>query len=210
MINKWGNRLVNGSFSLYFNGEQTREGIVGNIYALINKKFSFRVFPKGMEAIKANVKDYSNETEVRDYLVKLLSGEAGDRSGKIYGLGHAVYTISDPRAVLLKQFAEEAAEKNGRLEEFKLLESVERLGIPLIMEQKKLQIPMCANVDLYSGLVYSMLGIPAELLTPLFAIARIAGWCAHRMEEALTCNRLIRPGYKSAVKPRPYVAIGDR
>ena len=156
------------------------------------------------------MKDYSNETEVRDYLVKLLSGEAGDRSGKIYGLGHAVYTISDPRAVLLKQFAEEAAEKNGRLEEFKLLESVERLGIPLIMEQKKLQIPMCANVDLYSGLVYSMLGIPAELLTPLFAIARIAGWCAHRMEEALTCNRLIRPGYKSAVKPRPYVAIGDR
>ena len=162
------------------------------------------------EDIKANVKDYSDDTEVRDYLGKLLDGQAGDRSGKIYGLGHAVYTISDPRAVLLKQFAVSTAEAHGRLEEFRLLESVERLGIPLIMERKDLQIPMCANVDLYSGLVYSMLGIPAELLTPLFAIARIAGWCAHRMEEVLTCNRLIRPGYKSAVKPRPYVALEDR
>ena len=162
------------------------------------------------EDIKANVKDYSNETEVRDYLAKLLDGEAGDRSGKIYGLGHAVYTISDPRAVLLKSFAEETAAQHGRLEEFKLLESVEKQGISLITERKNLQIPMCANVDLYSGLVYSMLGIPAELLTPLFAIARIAGWCAHRMEEALTCNRLIRPGYKSAVKPRQYVDIAER
>ena len=162
------------------------------------------------EDIKANVKDYSNAGEVRAYLGKLLDGEAGDRSGKIYGLGHAVYTISDPRAVLLKQFAEETAEKNGRLEEFRLLESIEKQGIELITERKNLQIPMCANVDLYSGLVYSMLGIPAELLTPLFAIARIAGWCAHRMEETLTCNRLIRPGYKSAVKPRPYVEIGER
>ena len=162
------------------------------------------------EDIKANVKDYGNDTELRDYLAKLLAGEAGDRSGKIYGLGHAVYTISDPRAQLLKGFAAETAEKQGRLEEFRLLESVERLGIPLIMERKGLQLPMCANVDLYSGLVYSMLGIPAELLTPLFAIASIAGWCAHRMEEVLTCNRLIRPGYKSAVKPRPYVEIGDR
>ena len=162
------------------------------------------------EDIKANVKDYSNETEVRDYLVKLLSGEAGDRSGKIYGLGHAVYTISDPRAVLLKQFAEEAAEKNGRLEEFKLLESVERLGIPLIMEQKKLQIPMCANVDLYSGLVYSMLGIPAELLTPLFAIARIAGWCAHRMEEITNGVRIMRPAYRAAQIRRPYIPVEER
>ena len=162
------------------------------------------------EDIKANVKDYGNDTEVRDYLGKLLDGEAGDRSGKIYGLGHAVYTISDPRAQLLKGFAAEAAEKKGRLEEFRLLESIERLGIPLIMERKRLNVPMCANVDLFSGLVYSMLGIPAELLTPLFAIARIAGWCAHRMEEVLTCNRLIRPGYKSAVKPRPYVEIEDR
>ncbi len=162
------------------------------------------------EDIKANVKDYGNDAEVRDYLAKLLAGEAGDRSGKIYGLGHAVYTISDPRAVLLKQFAAETAEKQGRLEEFRLLESIERLGIPLIMEQKGLHIPMCANVDLYSGLVYSMLDIPVELLTPLFAIARIAGWCAHRMEEVLTCNRLIRPGYKSAVRPRPYVSIENR
>ena len=162
------------------------------------------------EDIKANVKDYGNDEEVRAYLEKLLEGRAGDRSGKIYGLGHAVYTVSDPRAVLLKQFAVDAAEKQGRLEEFRLLESVERLGIPLIMERKGLQLPMCANVDLYSGLVYSMLGIPVELLTPLFAIARIAGWCAHRMEEVLTCNRLIRPGYKSAVKPRPYVPIEER
>ncbi len=162
------------------------------------------------EDIKDNIKDYGNDEEVRAYLCKLLDGKAGDRSGKIYGLGHAVYTISDPRAVLLKQFAVSAAEKQGRLEEFRLLESVERLGIPLIMERKGLLLPMCANVDLYSGLVYSMLGIPAELLTPLFAIARIAGWCAHRMEEVLTCNRLIRPGYKSAVKPRAYLPLSER
>ena len=162
------------------------------------------------EDIKANVKDYGNDAELRSYLNKLLDGQAGDHSGKIYGLGHAVYTISDPRAVLLKGFAAQTAEKQGRLEEFRLLESIERLGIPLIMERKGLQVPMCANVDLYSGMVYSMLGIPAELLTPLFAIARIAGWCAHRMEEVLTCNRLIRPGYKSAVRPRAYTPIEKR
>ena len=162
------------------------------------------------EDIKANVKDYGNDAEVRDYLGKLLDGEAGDRSGKIYGLGHAVYTISDPRAVLLKQFAEETAAQHGRLEEFKLLESIEKQGIALIMERKNLQIPMCANVDLYSGLVYSMLGIPEVLFTPLFACARIAGWCAHRIEEVLTGKRLIRPGYQAAIRPREYVPIDQR
>jgi len=160
--------------------------------------------------IKDNVKDYSNDAELASYLGRLLDGEAGDHSGKIYGLGHAVYTISDPRAQLLKEFAVNLAEKQGRLEEFHLLESVERLGIPLIMERKNLQEPICANVDLYSGLVYSLLGIPVELLTPLFAIARIAGWCAHRMEEILTCNRLIRPGYRSALRPREYVPVDER
>ncbi len=160
--------------------------------------------------IRANVKDYSNDAEIRDYLSELLDGEAGDHSGKLYGLGHAVYTISDPRAVLLRKYACDMAKEKGRLEEFHLLESVERLGIPLIQERKHSDAPMCANVDLYSGLVYSMLGIPAELLTPLFAIARIAGWCAHRMEEALTCNKLIRPGYKSAVKPRSWIALDER
>lgn len=161
-------------------------------------------------SIKENVSDYSSDAQILDYLGKLLDGSSGDRSGKIYGLGHAVYTMSDPRAVLLRKYAAQMAEEKGRSEEFHLLESVERLGVPLIMERKKMQEPMCANVDLYSGLVYSMLGIPTELLTPLFAIARIAGWCAHRMEEAITCNRLIRPGYKNAVKPRAFTDMENR
>ena len=162
------------------------------------------------DGVKQNVADYSSDAQITDYLSRLLDGTAGDQSGKIYGLGHAVYTMSDPRAMLLRKYAASMAEKKGRSEEFHLLESVERLGIPLIMERKKMQEPICANVDLYSGLVYSMLGIPVELLTPLFAIARIAGWCAHRMEEAITCNRLIRPGYKNAVKPRPFISMEER
>lgn len=160
--------------------------------------------------IAANVRDYDDDEELTAYLGKLLDGEAGDRSGKLYGLGHAVYTMSDPRAVILRKYARSMAEQKGRGAEFRLLENVERLGVPLITERKKLTIPMCANVDLYSGLVYSMLGIPEELFTPLFAIARIVGWCAHRIEEVTTGGRLIRPGYRNAVKPRPYIPMDQR
>ena len=160
--------------------------------------------------IKANVSDPTDEGALKDYLVNMLDGEAGDRSGKIYGLGHAVYTISDPRAVLLKKYARTMAEEKGLSEDFRILESVERLGIPLIMERKHLTIPICANVDMYSGFVYSMLGIPDDLLTPLFATARIAGWCAHRIEEILTGGRIIRPAYKAGAANRPYTEIEQR
>ena len=160
--------------------------------------------------IKANVSDPADDGALKDYLVKMLDGEAGDRSGKIYGLGHAVYTISDPRAVLLKKYARTMAEEKGRGEDFRILESIERLGIPLIMERKHLTIPICANVDMYSGFVYSMLGIPDDLLTPLFATARIAGWCAHRIEEILTGGRIIRPAYKAGAANRPYIEIDQR
>lgn len=159
--------------------------------------------------IKENVADFTDEN-VRNYLVKLLNGEAGDRSGKIYGLGHAVYTVSDPRALAIKKYARKMAEEKGFSRDFDLIETVERVGIPLLMEKTKRALPMCANVDLYSGLIYTMLGIPADLYTPLFAIARIAGWCAHRMEEVITCNRIIRPAYRSAMEYSHYVPMDER
>lgn len=184
-------------------------GAVGSLKGPLHGGASKKVMEM-FHDIRSHVKDYGNDAEILSYLSKLLNGEAGDGSGKLYGLGHAVYTMSDPRALLLRKYAGDLARKSGKEEEFRLLESVERLGIPLIQERKGIYAPMCANVDLYSGMVYSMLGIPTELLTPLFAIARIAGWCAHRMEEVLTCNKLIRPGYKSAVKPRDYVELAER
>ena len=159
--------------------------------------------------ISENVPDVTDEN-VRDYLVKLLDGEAGDRSGKIYGLGHAVYTISDPRAQAIKKYARKMAEEKGVTRDFDLLEAVERVGVPLVMERSNRTLPMCANVDLYSGLVYAMLGIPADLYTPLFAIARISGWCAHRLEELITCGRIIRPAYRSSMRYTGYVPIEER
>ena len=163
-----------------------------------------------MGYISQNVSDANDDDEIRAYLTKLLDGEAGDRSGKIYGLGHAVYTMSDPRAVTLKKYARAMAEKKGMTFDFDLTESVERVGIPLVMERTGKLIPMCANVDLYSGLVYAMLGIPADLYTPLFAVARIAGWCAHRLEEVVSCNRIIRPAYRSAIQKTEYVPMSRR
>lgn len=160
--------------------------------------------------VKAHIKDIGNDEEIKRYLNKMLDGEAGDRSGKIYGLGHAVYTISDPRSVLLKKYARKLAESSDFAEDFYLMEAIERLGIPLLMERKHLTQPICANVDMYSGLVYHMLGIPDDLLTPLFAIARIAGWCAHRIEEVLTGGHIIRPAYRAAVTKKKYIPIEER
>ncbi len=162
-----------------------------------------------MKDIRENVSDPTDEN-LRDYLIRLLNKEAGDRSGKLYGLGHAVYTISDPRAEAIKKYARKLAEEKGFAGEFDLTEAVERVGIPLLMERTDRDRPMCANVDLYSGLVYAMLGIPEDLFTPLFAISRIAGWCAHRLEELLTCNRIIRPAYRSSMKYAHYVPMDER
>lgn len=157
-----------------------------------------------------NVYDYNDDEEIETYLTKLLDGEAGDRSGKIYGLGHAVYTISDPRAELLKRASEHIADEKGYGELFKLMMSVERLGKPLLLERKKLPVQVCANVDMYSGLVYKMLGIPEDLYTPLFAISRISGWCAHRVEEVLSCRKIIRPAYRAAFENKNYISREER
>ncbi|MEA4895015.1 MAG: citrate synthase [Oscillospiraceae bacterium] len=160
--------------------------------------------------ITENVHDYQDDDELTAYLGKIMDGTAGDGSKKIYGLGHAVYTISDPRAELIKKYAAEVADKKGFGEQFRLMESIERLGIPIIMERKKLAVPICSNVDLYSGLVYKMLGIPEDLYTPLFAIARIAGWCSHRIEEVMTCSKIIRPAYRAAFEQVTYIPIEQR
>ena len=159
--------------------------------------------------VKAHV-DAKDDGSIRDYLVKILSREAGDRSGKIYGLGHAVYTLSDPRAVLLKKYAHHLALEKGFAEDFELLEKVETLGAELLQERRRSDDPICANVDMYSGLVYHMLGIPQEVFTPLFATARIAGWCANRMEEVLTGNRIMRPAYRAVTIRNHYLPMDER
>lgn len=136
--------------------------------------------------------------------------EAFDHSGLIYGIGHAVYTKSDPRCVILKKYAEALSEEKGRTEEFNLYQTVERLACKLLQEQKNLHKDVCANVDFYSGFVYNMLGLPNELFTPIFAISRISGWCAHRMEELINSSKIIRPAYKYVGHHRDYVELGDR
>ena len=159
--------------------------------------------------IKENV-DPHDDGSIKDYLSKLLDGQAGDRSGKIYGLGHAVYTMSDPRAVVIKKYAASLVGAKGRLHDLELMERVEARGIEKIMARKHQSIPMCANVDLYSGLIYSMLEIPEDLYTPLFATARIAGWCAHRLEELATGNRIMRPAYRAMLIKEPYIPVDAR
>ncbi|MBE6032180.1 MAG: citrate/2-methylcitrate synthase [Clostridiales bacterium] len=163
-----------------------------------------------VEDIKANVKDITNEREVEYYLQKILEGDAHDHSGLIYGMGHAVYTISDPRTTLLKKMARQLAEEQGLLEEFQLYDTIERLGPDMFREFKGIDKPMCANVDLYSGFVYSALNIPKELITPLFATGRMAGWCAHRLEELVAGGKIIRPAYKCVQPLLPYIPLEDR
>ncbi|MBQ2967424.1 MAG: citrate/2-methylcitrate synthase [Clostridia bacterium] len=160
--------------------------------------------------IKENVKDWADEKAVDAYLTKIIRKEAYDRSGLIYGMGHAIYTISDPRAVLLKEKARELAEAKGRSEEFALYELVERLSPLVFNRERKSRKTMCANVDFYSGFVYNMLGIPQDLFTPLFAMSRIVGWSAHRMEELLTGGKIIRPAYKSVAHRSQYVSLEKR
>lgn len=163
-----------------------------------------------LEYIKENVSNWSDEVEVADYMRKLLNKEAGDKSGLIYGMGHAVYTVSDPRSVILKKHAMKMAENTEYEAEFKLLQIVEKLTPELFAEVKGDSKTVCANVDMYSGLVYKMLGIPSDLFTPLFAVSRMSGWCAHRFEEIVTGKRIIRPAYKSVMKPRKYIALDAR
>ena len=160
--------------------------------------------------IKTNVKDWTNEGEVADYLRKIVRKEAGNGSGLIYGMGHAVYTLSDPRAVILKQKASEMAQLKGCTEEFGLYDLIEKLSPEILCEKFGVKRAVCSNIDLYSGFVYQMLDIPPELYTPLFAIARIVGWCSHRIEEVLTNGKIIRPAYKSVHEKASYTFMQER
>ena len=165
----------------------------------------------GMQAeIKENVKNWEDDDEVAAYIAKIVNKEAYDKTGLIYGMGHAVYTLSDPRAIICKDFATRLAEGTEYEPELNLLKSIERLAPEVILQEQGTNKDMCANVDMYSGFVYSMMGIPADLITPLFACSRMAGWAAHRMEEILTGKRIIRPAYKTAVKEQDYVPIEQR
>ena len=163
-----------------------------------------------MEDIKANVYDWSNDREVANYIRKILRREAFDGSGLVYGLGHAVYTISDPRAILLKEKAEQLAEVTGMEKEFKLYKSIERLAPDIFCEVTKNTKTISANVDFYSGFVYKMLNIPEDLYTPIFAIARMPGWAAHRVEELVSGGRIIRPAYKNVLPGNEYIPLKDR
>lgn len=157
-----------------------------------------------------NVRDTADEEAVSAYLCKIVRREAGDGSGLIYGMGHAVYTLSDPRAVILKRNAKELAEEKGLLDEWKLLDIIERTAPAVFSEEKGIAKNICANVDLYSGLVYRTLGIPEDLYTPMFACARVAGWCAHRLEEIATGGKIMRPAYKSLMRSDEYIPLSER
>ena len=183
-------------------------GAVGSLKGPLHGGANAKVMEQ-FRTVKANVNP-KDDASIKDFLYKILNKEAGDKSGKIYGLGHAVYTISDPRAVLLKKYARHMAEIKGYDEDFQLLEKIEELGIPMIQNKTGSDMPMCANVDMYSGLVYTMLGIPEDVFTPLFASARIAGWCANRIEEVLTGNRIMRPAYRAVTIHNHYVPMQER
>ena len=160
--------------------------------------------------IKEHCSDWDNKDEICTYLNKILDKEAFDHAGLIYGMGHAVYTNSDPRAVILKKFAKQLSEEKGMQKEFALYELVESEAGQLIMNKRKMFKPVCANVDFYSGFVYTMLGIPEEMFTPMFATSRISGWCAHRLEELVNAGKIIRPAYKYVGHHRPYVDMDER
>ncbi|MBQ8928721.1 MAG: citrate/2-methylcitrate synthase [Oscillospiraceae bacterium] len=160
--------------------------------------------------LQAHVKDWEDEDALRDYLRSLLHKEGFDHSGLIYGMGHAVYSISDPRARVFKGFVEKLSVEKGREKEFELYARVERLASEVIASERRIYKGVCANVDFYSGFVYRMLGLPEELFTPIFAVARIAGWSAHRIEELINSNKIIRPAYKAIVDQVAYVPMEER
>lgn len=163
-----------------------------------------------MKDIKINVKDINDREQIKSYLGKILDKKAFDKRGLIYGMGHAVYSISDPRAQVFKQFVERLANEKERHEDFKLYSMIENLAPEVIAEKKHIYKGVSANVDFYSGFVYSMLDIPLELYTPIFAIARIVGWSAHRLEELINMDKIIRPAYKSISKKQEYLNLEDR
>jgi len=162
------------------------------------------------ENIKENVSDKNDDDELRAYLTKMLNKEVFDKSGLIYGMGHAVYSLSDPRANIFKKYVEKLSEEKGRHDEFMLYNNVARIATEVISEKRRIYKGVSPNIDFYSGFAYSMMDMPEELYTPLFAVARIAGWSAHRIEELINANKIIRPAYKSVAQEREYKKLADR
>ena len=188
----------------------TYAGAIGSLKGWKHGGANHQVLAMQQE-IKEHVADWSDEGQVADYLAKIVRKEAFDKTGLVYGMGHAVYTKSDPRAIICKQFAEGLAVGTEFEAEFNLLKSIERLAPEVILREKGTSKDMCANIDMYSGFVYSMMGIPEDLFTPLFACARMSGWAAHRFEEIVSGKRIIRPAYKSTRSgKRDYVAMEER
>lgn len=160
--------------------------------------------------MKKEVKDWQDEDEVRTYLKRLLHKEAFDKKGLIYGMGHAIYSVSDPRAEVFKGYVETLAREKGRMKDYGLYSMVERLAPEVIAQERRIYKGVSANVDFYSGFVYSMLDLPLELFTPMFAVARIVGWSAHRMEELINADKIIRPAYKNVLEPAAYIPLNER
>ena len=200
------NRVVTSS------GTDTYSAIAASIGSLKGPRHGgANLKAQGMfDDIKKSVKDWTNEDEIREYLRLILDKKAFDKTGLIYGMGHAVYTISDPREKILKSYAQKLASEKGLDDEFALYDRVERIAGEEIMTHRKMLKPVCANVDFYSGFVYTMLNIPEELFTPLFAIARITGWSAHRLEELLNAGKIIRPAYKYVGQHTEFYDRNDR
>ncbi len=163
-----------------------------------------------IDNIKKNVKDYTDEEEIKSYLSKILKKEAFDGKGLIYGMGHAVYSLSDPRAKVFRTFVEKLSKEKGRQKDYRLCANIEKLAPALIADQRKIYKGVSANIDFYSGFIYNMLGLPRELFTPIFAISRIAGWSAHRMEELLLNGKIIRPAYQNISPRAKYIPLEER
>ena len=160
--------------------------------------------------MKMNVSDWEDDEEVRQYLVNLLDKKAFDQKGLIYGMGHAIYSVSDPRADVFKKFVKQLAREKGKEKEYALYAKVEKMAPEIISERRKMYKGVSANVDFYSGLVYSMLDLPKQLYTPIFAAARMVGWSAHRLEELKNVDKIIRPAYKALAPYREYIKMEDR
>ncbi len=193
-------------------GTDTYSAIASAILSLKGPKYGGAnlMVMKQLDEILANVKDVHSDEEMKDYLTKIINKEAGDHSGLIYGIGHAVYTKSDPRAQILKKHSKDLAYEKGMQREYDCLCQIEKLAPVVFKELKGSTKNVCANVDLFSGLVYRILGISEELFTPIFAISRVAGWCAHRMEEVEFANRIIRPAYKYVGDEKQYISLDKR
>ena len=207
-----GNNSTFSCRSVSSTGTDTYSAIAAAVGSLKGPKHggANRQVLRQFEEFKANIRDWKDDEEVAAFVRKVLNKEAGDGSGLIYGMGHAVYTLSDPRTLILRKSARTLARQKNMLDELELMEAIERVTPGVFAEITGSEKVMCANVDMYSGLMYRMLGISPDLFTPLFAVARITGWCAHRMEEVLTGGRIYRPAYKPLIRHKDYVPFDER